>query len=180
MNRNKLKAKGTPAISHHDFQSLFVQHYPGVLRHVYFLTQDRSAAEDLTQESFLKLYRSGPVSLANPRAWLHKVATNLTYNYLKAERSHRGKESIQEPAITGDPGVLDETVICREETDRVRAVLDTLPGKERVSLLLRYSGFSYEEIAGVLQIPKSSVGKTLARAQAKFKEAYLSKEGSGR
>lgn len=174
---NRLKTKDSPAISVHDFQSLFEQHYQCVVRHIFFLTQDKTTAEDIAQETFIKLYHSCPISLSNPGAWLKKVASNITYNHIKGERCRRDKENREEmfQALTGESS--EEIVLRKEESGMVRTALNKLPVKERMCLLLRHSGFSYEEIADVLHMPKSSVGKTIARAQVKFKEAYLMERG---
>lgn len=176
---NRFKTKETAVISAHDFQALFERFYPSVHKQVYFLTHDKVAAEDIAQETFIKLYHSCPVSLKNPGAWLNTVATNLTYNYLKGELTRRVKETTPELRLASATETSEDVVVRREQNETVRAVLSSLPVKDRMCLTLRFSGFSYEEIADVLQIPKSSVGKTLARAQSKFKTAYTRLKGSG-
>lgn len=175
---SRFKPKETFAISVNDFQSLFEQFYPGIVRQLYFITQDKDAAEDIAQETFIRLYHSCPISLKNPGAWLGKVAANLAYNYLKEERNRRGREAVQDLTQSSENETSEDIVVRREESVLVKQVVNTLPVKERMCLLLRFSGFSYEEIADALQIPKSSVGKTIARAQQKFKGAYLRKKGS--
>jgi len=174
---NMFRQKTAATISVHDFQSLFEQFFPSVFRHVYFITQDRATAEDIAQETFIKLYHSCPVSLKNPNAWLTRVATNLAYNYLKGEWRRRGRESGPNLEFTPVTESSEDTVLRKEEAATVRKVLNALQVRDRMGLLLRFSGFSYEEIADVLEIPKSSVGKVLARAQQKFKEGYLKTKG---
>ena len=176
---NRFKQKDAPIISAHDFQSLFEQFYPFVVKHVYFLTQDKVMAEDIAQETFIKLYHSCPISLFNPGAWLNRVATNLTYNLLKGERMRRDREGLQSKERPANPETSEDLILRKEETDYVKSALNALPVKERMCLLLRHSGFSYEEISEALNIPKSSVGQTIARTQAKFKEIYLKGKGGG-
>lgn len=175
---SRFKAKEVP-VTVHDFQSLFEQFYPSVFKQAYFILQDRSAAEDITQETFLKLYHSCPVSLKNPGAWLARVATNLTYNYLRGEKSRCTTAASPELLSVLPAGETSEEVVLKKETaSSVREVLFKLPAKERMCLILRFSGFSYEEIAETIGIPGTSVGKTLARAQQKFKDLYLRQKGS--
>ena len=54
----------------------------------------------------------------------------------------------------------------------VRAALDTLPAREQQMVLLRAEGYSYREVAQILQINPMSVGTLLARAQAEFRRHY--------
>lgn len=176
---NRSNPKESRLVSVHEFQSLFEQFYPSVLKHVYFLTQDKAAAEDIAQETFIKLYHSCPISLNSPGAWLNRVATNLTYNYFKGERVRKDRETLTDLAFPAAGDNFEESIIRKEETVYIKSILQNLPVKERMCLLLRHSGFSYEEISEALKMPKSSVGQTIARAQAKFKEAYLKGKRGG-
>ena len=60
-----------------------------------------------------------------------------------------------------------------QEVRTVRKILACLPDRDRMCLLLKFSGYKYGEIADIIEVEKSSVGTILARAQAKFKERYL-------
>lgn len=174
----KFRSQDDCNVTVHDFQALFEKHYQAVYKQVYFLTLDKSVSEDIAQETFIKLYNSCPISLKNPGAWLNKVATNLSYNYLNGETRRREKESSHEKLFLVKSENSEDTVIKKEEVHIVREILKDMSGKERMTLMLRFSGYSYEEIAETMCIPKASVGKTLSRAQEKFKEAYLQREGS--
>lgn len=54
----------------------------------------------------------------------------------------------------------------------IKKILNELNSKERLCLLLKFSGYKYNEISNIIGIEKNSVGKTIARAQQKFKEKY--------
>ncbi len=105
------------------------------------------------------------------------MATNLAYNYLRSEKSRLRREE-----KNGMPDQVvntsEETAIKNEVIRTVRQVLDTLPERDRLCLLMKHSGFSYDEIASATGLKKSSVGTTIARAQAKFKKMYLELKGS--
>ena len=62
--------------------------------------------------------------------------------------------------------------MAAENREAVRAILDTLSERHRAVLLLRYSGYSYAEVAASLEMPLSSVGATLARAESAFRNRY--------
>ncbi|HHY79504.1 MAG TPA: RNA polymerase subunit sigma, partial [Thermoanaerobacter sp.] len=66
----------------------------------------------------------------------------------------------------------EEIAIKRFERAKVKEVLLKMNKRDMMCLILKHSGYSYEEIAISLGIKKSSVGKTVARAQKKFKELY--------
>jgi RNA polymerase sigma-70 factor (ECF subfamily) len=132
-----------------------------------------SDAEDVVQEALIKL-ADDPVGrrpTVEVAAWLRRVCLNLAFNRrrdldrwrARAARSELGPDTPEPP---------DEVVIRQEEQERVRSVLDGLGDRPASVLLLRYSGHSYAEIAATLDIPISSVGSTLARAERAFRAAY--------
>ena len=152
-----------------DFKELFEAHYPTVRRHLMLIVGERAVAEDIAQETFIKLYERPPREFTNLSGWLIKVATNLAYNYLRSEKSRKRREEEVEGAerepVVGSPAYAGELAEIRE-------VLKRLDYRDRICLILKFSGFSYDEIAGITGIKKSSVGKVLARALEKFKQAY--------
>lgn len=154
------------------FESLFLRYYARVYRVAYNLVGCREEAEDLAQETLLVLYYHPPhpdvgTGLA---AWLSRVALNQGYNALRSERRTRQRiERLDMPADTGD---LESTVVRSEERAEVRSVIARLPDRQGKLLLLRYAGFSYAEIAAVLEIAPGSVGTLLARAERAFVKLY--------
>lgn len=134
---------------------------------------DHAEAEDVVQEAFLKL-SDDPV-LDRPdhevTAWLRRVCLNLAFNRVRDVGRWRDRSSKAEPPVASiDPAVAAErNDACR----RVRSILAELPDKQRDCLLLRHAGYSYAEVAETLQVPKSSIGTTLARAERAFKTLYL-------
>jgi RNA polymerase sigma-70 factor (ECF subfamily) len=145
-----------------EFDSIYLAEYGRVLRHLIYLTGDRAAAEDLAQETFGRLLERPPTELRNARAWLLTVASNLAYNHFRGETRRREREGRVADATPADlDAVLD-----------VRRSLHALAPRDRVVLLLRHGGFSYAEISETTGLAPGSVGTTLARAQARFRELY--------
>ena len=151
-----------------DFKELFDANYPMVFRHLMLIMGERAAAEDLAQETFIKLYEKPPKEFTNLTGWLIRVSTNLAYNYLRGEKNRKKRESVGEPA--GES--FEEDFLRSSEALEARRALELLDEKHRTCLILKFSGFSYDEIAGITGINKKSVGKTLARAQEKFRRVY--------
>lgn len=169
--------KGEKDSTRMNFKELFDTYYTAVYRQLYFLLGEQTAAEDLAQETFLKLYSTPPRDLYNPGGWLVRVATNLAYNYLRSEKSRKERETNVEYERISNIISYDEMFIRSQEVRQVRAVLKQMAVRDRVCLLLKFSGYSYSEIADVIGVEKSSVGTILARALRRFKEEYCREKG---
>lgn len=161
------------------FEELYRQYYPRLVRHLAFLLGERPAAEEVAQETFLKLYSEPPLRAENLEGWLMQVGSRLALNTLRGERRRRQLE--EKLACHGQEVVhLEEAVMRRCTVREVRRVLDALNPRDRLALLLRHAGFTYREIAAALGVAPGSVGTILARAQKSFLAHYeKGKEGEG-
>ena len=155
------------------FSTLFPCEFPRVFGLLVRSCGDAELANDLAQETFVRLYRRGslPDSTA---AWLATVALNLLRNARSrdARRAElltvaRGAGVHSEAAPSVAEGLASE-----EARRRVRDALDGLAERERNLLLLRSEGYSYREIAEALDLNERSVGTLLARARKAFRTAY--------
>jgi len=181
--------------SEKDFDELFKAHYEGVYRLLYRMVGTREEAEDLAQETFLRLHQAGhlwdPRRLSeslraeprdrphNIRGWLYRVASNLAYNALRGEgRRRRRQEETARQAIVMSRGEDDpaELVVRTDERQAVRQALATLSQRQAQLLLLRHAGLSYRELAEALGVAPGSVGALLARAEIAFEKSYLKQE----
>ena len=162
-----------------DFKKLFEKHYASVFRWLTYLLNDAAVAEDLTQETFLKLLHSPPGEQTSISGWLNRVAANLAFNYLRSEKHRRQRETRNKQLERSTVSSAEDGVMEMAGLSKVGRTLDQLPARERLCLLLKTSGFSYEEIGKIIGVKKSSVGSILARARAKFIEIYNSEEGGG-
>lgn len=161
------------------FQILFREHYPTVLRKISGLIADRAVAEDLAQEVFLRLYRNPPQELNSMGAWLHRVLTNVTYDYLrKSEKTKNLLLKEQSRYLTEEQvhPSSDTIVIENWEKEVVRKVLHKLSDRDREALLLKEKGYSYQEIAAILQVKPKTVGPLLMRASARFQRNFRQEE----
>jgi RNA polymerase sigma factor (sigma-70 family) len=154
-----------------DFDATFDQHYPGLVRYCMRLTRDRDAAEDIAQESMVRLFDhrvKGPD--AGVRAWLFKTATHLV-----RDRHRVGKNRLrlleENPFLPSEPETPERSLERGEARARAREALDALASRDREILLMRYSGFTYTEIAEAIEVAATSVGTLLARAERRFVDA---------
>lgn len=154
-----------------DFDQTFDELYPPLVRYCHRLTGDRDAAEDTAQEAMVRLYThrvEGPAPAL--RAWLFKTATHLVRDRYRVDENRR--RLLQENPVT--PGAVEgpeRTFERKADRERAREALDRLPERDREMLLMRYEGFSYKEIADVVEVAATSVGTLLARAERRFLEA---------
>lgn len=167
-NKNRLISNRVISPDDFDFKELFRANYPAVLRHALFITGDRAFAEDVAQETFIKLYERPPKEFTNLSGWLLTVATNIAYNSLRSEKSRKRREASEIPIDE----VFDQDLEGIADAESVRELLAKLDERDRVCLVLKFSGFSYDEIAQITGVGKSSIGKVIARALGKFKRVY--------
>ena len=153
-----------------DFEQAFRSHYPSLYRYLHRLTGDADVAEDLAQESFVRLL-GRRVSDDGVRVWLFTVATNLVRDGAR-KRARRARILEAEPVLPGAFPAPDEAVEREARIAAVRDALGHLPARDRELLLMREEGFSYAEIARAAGVAPGSVGTLIARALRKFTQAY--------
>jgi len=150
-------------------------HSHRVYRLAYRLTGNRYDAEDLTQEVFVRVFRS--LSTYTPgtfQGWLHRITTNLFLD--QARRRQRIRfDALPEDAPERLPGV--EPSPAQAYDDRhldadVQAALDALPPEFRAAVVLcDIEGLSYEEIAATLNVKLGTVRSRIHRGRAQLREA---------
>jgi RNA polymerase sigma-70 factor (ECF subfamily) len=159
--------------------SLFEQLRVPVFRYVMRKTRDSGRAEEITQETFLRLFRylkeERPVD--NPKAWLFTVANNLAID------ASRGDSHIQDLDETtwnriedkrlraADP---EQLTLQRERLERLRLVVLNLTALQRECLHLRAEGLRYREIADLMNISVSTVADAVRRATLKLSREFES------
>jgi RNA polymerase sigma factor (sigma-70 family) len=159
-----------------DFDEIFDQNYPPLVRYCHRLTGDGDVAEDIAQESLVRLFDHEVTGTeAGVRAWLFKTATHLVRDRYRVEqnRARLLAERPVRPSEPESPAVRLERVEART---RARAALDALAPRDREMLLMRYAGFSYREIAESIDVAATSVGTLLSRAERRFADV-MAEEG---
>ena len=157
------------------FELLFKRHYQRMYGLVFRLVGNRAEAEDIVQETFIRLYQNPPSDGReehNVSAWLYRVATNTAYNAIRSRNRLWQRNQHLVPDVTDSPAGPEKSAEQAEDAERVRAALAELAPIQGQLLLLRQLGLSYAELANVCDINPNSVGKTLARAAEAFRKAY--------
>ena len=131
-----------------------------------FVGGDRSLAEDLVQETFLRVLRQQHHTMPQSfKAWLYAIATNLARDHLRsADCRHMAAVPEEDWLALRDPSPDPETLVLAAEQERLLvAALGQISAEYRAALLLRYfNGLSLHEIAEALHIPLGTVKSRLS------------------
>jgi RNA polymerase sigma-70 factor (ECF subfamily) len=153
--------------------------YPAALR----MTRNPSDAEDLVQEAYLRAYRgfSGFREGTNLKAWMYRILTNTFINsYRKRQRE---PVTVQDDDIedwflydklgsAGAEASAESEVLERMPDEDIRGALEALPEGFRMAVWLAdVEGFSYKEIAEILDIPIGTVMSRLHRGRRALEKA---------
>ena len=156
-----------------DFEAAYHSHWTPLLRYVDRMVGDADLAEDVAQESFVRLLGQ-EIPDDEVRRWLFAVATNLVRDDARMTTRRRRllAQRHAQSGLAGDQAELpDRSVERAERIAAVRAALAQLPARDRQLLLMREEGFRYAEIARAIEVAPGSVGTLLARALRRFAEA---------
>ncbi|MFL6449009.1 MAG: RNA polymerase sigma factor [Bryobacteraceae bacterium] len=154
---------------------LYDRDHLGLRRYVAFLGADPETAQEVVQESFLRVHQhllSGG-DRTNLRAWLYRVAHNLLRNLQTSARATRIDYLPDLPASGDihDTGMSPEEEMLASERDaRFKIALEQLSPAQRECLALRTRGLKYREIGEVLDLSVSTVGEHIQRGLEKLKE----------
>jgi len=149
---------------------LFERHQGELFRYVARFTGDADLAEDVVQDTFVRLAERPPRDDSQLRAWLFRAATTIAIDALRTSRRHL--RLVQERAdrlpMAAPPPDPEREAVREEDRRRVRAALAELNAKERAVLLMREEGFVHREIAAAVGTTTGSVGTMIARALEKL------------
>ncbi len=148
------------------FETLYDKYKGRVYRAALAITRDQSAAEDILQECFLRVYAHiDRIDIDRPLSpWIHRIAVNLSYNWgSKRKRWFPALGEAIERFLGDDHHSSPEHVLELEELQRtVQEAIHSLSFAQRAAIILFHmNGFSLEEIAYVLDCPVGTVKSRL-------------------
>jgi RNA polymerase sigma-70 factor (ECF subfamily) len=153
-----------------------IEYIDGLYSYALVLTRNRSEAEDLVQETYVRaLGAMGRLRAdSNVKSWLFTILRNIWFNHLRQQRTAKlvaldGDESaIEIGETTKDPYAF---YVGKMEHQQVRHAIQQLPADFREIILLReFEELSYQEIATILACPTGTVMSRLARARANLRK----------
>lgn len=180
-----VKQKYTDRERKNIFDNEFLPHLDAMYNFAYRLTFDQDDAKDLVQDTYMKAYRfiNSFQQGTNAKAWLYRILKNSFINDFRKKSKQPAKVDYQEVENFYNSENVDEskTVDLRIDTvkdmigDEVTNALNALAVDFRtVIILCDLEGFTYEEMAKILDIPIGTVRSRLHRARNLLKEKLKS------
>lgn len=182
-----------------EFQSIYKEYYPKILRYLYGILNDKDLAEDLTQDVFIRV--NDGLSKFEGRSklstWIYKIATNLSNDYYKSSSYQKGvKQTVSGEFIeenkedknvwTGDKSELSDQILEKREMNNCikRYVQYISENYRTVFILSEYEGLKNKEIADILGLTLDTVKIRLYRARTQLKKkmeegCHISYEDNG-
>jgi RNA polymerase sigma-70 factor, ECF subfamily len=152
------------------FRTLTERHMAAVTGIARRMLRDDAEAEDVAQEAFLRLWRSGnalEVGTSGVKPWLRRVVSNLCIDRVRGRQRLTVVEELPEQAEAPRQHADLES---KDMQRRVDAALKTLPERQRLALtLFHYEGLSQSEVGSVMEISDEAVESLLGRARRHLK-----------
>ncbi|MCP4540252.1 MAG: sigma-70 family RNA polymerase sigma factor [Chloroflexi bacterium] len=165
-----------------DFADIFAEYQRPIYNYLLRMTQNQAKAEDLTQETFIRVHRGlpgfrGDASLST---WIYRIATNVGHDHFRRRATQQAEAALSIEEIESDgewlvdetPSSPDQLAAQSEMSDCVQRFIHRLSPDYRAVLMLReLQGLKNREIAEVLDVSLDTVKIRLHRARNKLREA---------
>ncbi len=156
-------------------ETLVRRHADSLLGYLVRMMRNRQQAEDLFQDTFIRVHEKARSFRATGRfkSWLFAIATRLAFDQLRKHKRYPvvhfqngPEESALQIEKIEDPGPLpSQSAATSEQAGLVRAALDELPPRQKATLILAYyEGLSYPEVAGLMRCSVGTVKTQMSRA----------------
>ena len=170
------------------FADVAMEYMPSLYSAALRMTRSSADAEDLVQETYLKAYRAYDrfQEGTNLKAWLYKILTNTFINSYRAKQRRPQLSDVEDVEdlylfrrLGGAEGAMagrsaeDEVIDLFTDTE-VKEALESLPDTFRMAVLLAdVEGFSYKEIAEIMDVPVGTVMSRLHRGRKALQKALM-------
>jgi RNA polymerase sigma-70 factor (ECF subfamily) len=165
------------------FESLVEAHYRRTYSLIYRMVRSEADAADLTQETFVRVYKALPRLRAEgaQSAWIRRIATNLCLDYIRRRNATPSTSSIdarfsEESDVLlswdiADPSSEPDLLFAsKERTNILHRAIETLPEEYRLVILLHHiEEMRVEEIADALKVPAGTIKSRLSRARKELR-----------
>ena len=163
------------------FEQLVDRYLKPIYNFLYQFTKDRDSLEDLTQETFIKVWKNIRKfdRSKNFRVWIYAIAKNTAYDFLKKKKTvpfsffedADGQNRLER--ISEEKPLPDEILIKQDLEKELDKKLQEIPDAHRVILLMHYKeDFSLQEIAEILSVPYNTIKSQHARALVSLRRAW--------
>ena len=154
------------------FKKIFLPYYQKLYRIAFRLLQDESNAEDIVQDTYIKLWdkRDDLTGIDNTEAFAIVVLRNLCLDQLRKSKEHlHAKYEVDIPEQSSVASLVE----TRDEIDYVRQLVDRLPEQQRQIMLFKHwDGYSDEEIEQITGLSAGNIRVSLSRARKTIREQF--------
>ena len=153
------------------FREILTRYQNSVYGFAFSILKDVQEAEDISQEVFLRLYRTADAyrNFAALRTYLFRIARNLCINHLRKMRP----ETMTDPPEAVDAKTPLTQLCAAELKKQIDLILSKLPENQRAAIYLRHEqGMNYSEIAETLGVTLHAVESLLTRARRGFRSKF--------
>ena len=178
-----LADEAAPQMRNLEFQALYEEHSRSVYLTALRVTGNPADAEDVLQTVFVRILdaRPGIDATRSPGAYLRRAAANASIDLLRRKKTRReslidesrtadqGLRVVSTPSSTGvDEGAREESLLAKQ---RLRRALAQIPAENAELFVLCYlEGYSYDELADMLDLERGTVASRLHRIRAKLQQ----------
>jgi RNA polymerase sigma-70 factor, ECF subfamily len=165
------------------FATLYDRHSRAAFSLAYRMMGERQASEDLTQDAFLKVWRSASSYRAergSVRTWILSIVHNRGIDQIRSQASRRRtQDKIEASAPRSQPSEAFAETLRNTQRDQVREALDTLPPEQLKILELAYfSGYTHVEISDLLRLPLGTVKGRMRLGLKKIRDYFESRDAA--
>ena len=157
-----------------NFGLLLERHRSPVIHFVYRMVQNQAVAEELAQETFLRVYRarSSYEPAAKFTTWLFRIASHLALNWIRDGRNEKRQASLDQESPDGTARQVpdrsrtaEQELVYQAKLREVRQAIEGLPAKQKAAVMMhKYEEMEYSQIANALSCSESAVKSLLFRA----------------
>ena len=145
---------------------------PVVYSQAFRMLGDRAEAEDITQDSLLRLWHAAPdwqVGQAKVTTWLYRVTSNLCIDKMR-KRKRQSSDAV--PEMPDDGPDMERRLQDRARAQALRAALSDLPDRQKQAMVLRHlEGLSNPDVAQIMQISVEAVESLMSRGKRSLADA---------
>jgi RNA polymerase sigma-70 factor (ECF subfamily) len=155
------------------FDLLLNKHRGPMIHYLHRMVRNDAVAEELTQEVFLRVYRSrgNYESSAKFTTWLFRIGTHLALNWIRDGRNEKSQTSLDNSTdgvsrqVPDRSRTIEQELLYEAMLREVRQAIRCLPAKQRAAVMMhKYEEMEYARIAGVIGCTESAVKSLLFRA----------------
>lgn len=156
------------------FEKLFEEYSDVVYRLCLYKTSDTSVAHDLTQETFLRLWKTISIgtSLEKPKSYIYQIARNLIIDHYTS----KGNKELSLDSLTADgfePASEDISIEVQADISLLRNTIETLGEEFRDVIYLKFiEGYKVKEIATLLDISENLASVRISRGKKKLNQLF--------